>query len=85
MDKLENRVETYLLTLSEKELSESESREISELLHTCGEFERVFSSIPANGINRKVATTLKIVWKFAMPPLSRKREPRNLRAAAHLR
>ena len=41
VDKLENRVETYLLTLSEKELSESESREISELLHTCGEFERV--------------------------------------------
>ncbi|MCI8648605.1 MAG: Na/Pi cotransporter family protein [Anaerotruncus sp.] len=41
VDKLENRVETYLLKLSEAELSDVESRSISELLHTCGEFERV--------------------------------------------
>lgn len=41
VDKLEDRVETYLLKLGERELSESENRSISELLHTCGEFERI--------------------------------------------
>lgn len=41
VDKLEDRVETYLLRLGERELSDSENRSISELLHTCGEFERV--------------------------------------------
>ncbi len=41
VDKLENRVESYLLKLSERELSDSDGRSVSELLHTCGEFERV--------------------------------------------
>ncbi|MGI5966703.1 MULTISPECIES: Na/Pi cotransporter family protein [Anaerotruncus] len=41
VDKMEDRVETYLLKLSEKKLTDNESRSISELLHTCGEFERI--------------------------------------------
>lgn len=41
VDKMENRVEAYLLALSEREISETENRAISELLHTCGEFERI--------------------------------------------
>lgn len=41
VDKLEDRVESYLLKLSAKELSEAESRSVSELLHSCGEFERM--------------------------------------------
>ena len=41
VDKLEDSVETYLLKLSHRELSESDSRSVSELLRTCGEFERM--------------------------------------------
>lgn len=41
VDKLEDRVETYLIKLSECELTDSESRSISELLRTSGEFERM--------------------------------------------
>ena len=41
VDKMEDRVETYLLKLGEHELNDNESRRVSELLHTCGEFERM--------------------------------------------
>lgn len=41
VDKLQDRVETYLLRLSERELTDSESRSVTELLHICEEFERV--------------------------------------------
>lgn len=41
VDKMENRVEEYLIKLGAHELSEGENRAVSELLHTCGEFERV--------------------------------------------
>ena len=41
LDKLEDRLETYLVKLSEYELSESDSRNVTELLHISGEFERI--------------------------------------------
>ena len=41
IDKLEDRLGNYLLRLSEKELSEPENREISELLQVISEFERI--------------------------------------------
>lgn len=41
VDKLENSVESYLLKLSHRELSENDNRSVSHLLRTCGEFERI--------------------------------------------
>ena len=41
VDNLENMVESYLLKLSHRELSESDNRSVSHLLRTCGEFERI--------------------------------------------
>lgn len=41
VDKLQDRVESYLLKLSECELTDEESRSVSELLQVSGEFERV--------------------------------------------
>lgn len=41
VDKLQDRVETYLIKLSEKELTDAESRSVTELLHVCEEYERM--------------------------------------------
>ena len=41
VDKLQDRVETYLLKLSERELSDTESRGVTEMLHACESFERM--------------------------------------------
>ncbi|MBC8571064.1 Na/Pi cotransporter family protein [Zongyangia hominis] len=41
IDKMEDRLDNYLLRLTEKDLTEPESREISELLQVMSEFERV--------------------------------------------
>lgn len=41
VDKFEDSVETYLLKLSHRELSETDNRSVSHLLRTCGEFERI--------------------------------------------
>ncbi len=41
IDKLQDKTENYLIGLSEKELSDSDSRSLSRLLHISGEFERV--------------------------------------------
>jgi phosphate:Na+ symporter len=41
IDKMEDRLSAYLLRLTERELTETESKGISELLHLTGEFERI--------------------------------------------
>lgn len=41
LDMYEDKLGTYLVKLSAKELSERDSREISKLLHTIGNFERI--------------------------------------------
>ena len=41
IDKMEDRLSAYLLRLTERELTEPESKGISELLHLTGEFERI--------------------------------------------
>ncbi|MBQ4099977.1 MAG: Na/Pi cotransporter family protein [Oscillospiraceae bacterium] len=41
IDKMEDRLGNYLLKLSDKELSEKESRHVTNLLHLIGEFERI--------------------------------------------
>ncbi|MDD2954682.1 MAG: Na/Pi cotransporter family protein [Oscillospiraceae bacterium] len=41
IDKMEDRLSAYLLKLTERELTETESKRISELLHLTGEFERI--------------------------------------------
>lgn len=41
IDKMEDRLGNYLLKLSDKELSEEESRHVTNLLHLIGEFERI--------------------------------------------
>ncbi len=41
IDKLQDKTENYLIGLSEKELSDSDSRSLSRLLHISGEFERI--------------------------------------------
>ncbi len=41
IDKLEDRLNVYLLDLSKKELSEEESREVSLLFHIMSEYERI--------------------------------------------
>ncbi len=45
LNKLEDRLEGYLLKLSQKELSDIESRDISEMLHSMWEFERIGDQI----------------------------------------
>ncbi len=40
-DKLQDKTENYLIELSEYELSDSDSRKISKLIHIGGEFERI--------------------------------------------
>ena len=35
------RVETYLIKLSERELTEAETRSVTEMLHVCEEYERM--------------------------------------------
>ena len=41
LDSMEDKLSTYMLKLSQKSLTESDSRTISELLHTIGDFERI--------------------------------------------
>ncbi len=41
IDRLEDRLRVYLLTLSERELTETDSKDISRLLHMMTEFERI--------------------------------------------
>ncbi|HPE95407.1 MAG TPA: Na/Pi cotransporter family protein, partial [Bacillota bacterium] len=41
VDKYEDKLGTYLCKLSSKELSEKDSNEVSKLLHTIGDFERI--------------------------------------------
>lgn len=41
VDKLQDRVENYLVKLAEHELTDAESKHLSELLQICGEFERM--------------------------------------------
>ncbi len=41
VDKLQDRVETYLIKLSERELTEAETRSVTEMLHVCEEYERM--------------------------------------------
>lgn len=41
IDRMEDRIGSYLLKISEKELTDVESREVSELLHMVSEFERI--------------------------------------------
>lgn len=41
VDDIEDKMGTYLLKLSSHNLSESESREVSKLLHSIGDFERI--------------------------------------------
>ena len=38
---MEDKLSTYLLKLSQKELTEEDSTTITELLHTIGDFERI--------------------------------------------
>ena len=41
LDTMEDKLSTYLLKLSQKELTEEDSTTITELLHTIGDFERI--------------------------------------------
>ena len=41
LDTMEDKLSTYLLKLSQKELTEKDSSTITELLHTIGDFERI--------------------------------------------
>lgn len=41
VDKLQDRVEIYLLKMSERELGDADSRSVTELLHACEAFERI--------------------------------------------
>ena len=43
LDTMEDKLSTYLLKLSQKELTEEDSTTITELLHTIGDFERIAS------------------------------------------
>ena len=41
LDMMEDKLATYMLKLSQKELTEADSKTITELLHTIGDFERI--------------------------------------------
>ncbi len=41
LDTMEDKLATYMLRLSQKELTEADSKTITELLHTIGDFERI--------------------------------------------
>ena len=41
LDTMEDKLATYMLKLSQKELTEADSKTITELLHTIGDFERI--------------------------------------------
>lgn len=41
MDKYEDKIGTYLVRISTRDLSESDSKSVSELLHIIGDIERI--------------------------------------------
>ena len=56
LDRYEDKLGSFLVKLSSRELSDSDSREISKLLHTIGDFERIGDhGVNLLGVAREIA------------------------------